>query len=203
MKRIALLLVVAAGCSRPSVLVQRPADTQVDAAVTAMWTDEIGKVGRDGDWILSRAYYLTSGMITVGTGGEDLSHASMYDAEKGTVIEAVSAGIREIPLAEFIERNHYVVLVRPANMSAGDQREALDRARGKLGEKFDVGGMFGIDHQDRFYCSELVYWASQTESRSGTREIVVTPSDLMKYGEVIYWSGKRDDPQVMAIASER
>jgi hypothetical protein len=32
---------------------------------------------------------------------------------------------------------------------------------------------------------------------------VVTPSDLMSYGEVIYWSGKRDDAQVMAIATER
>jgi uncharacterized protein YycO len=182
-------------------LVKRPADPQVDHQVTAMWTDEIGKVARDGDWILSRAYFLTSDAITLATRGEDLSHASMYDASRGTVVEAVSSGIREIPLAEFVERNHYLVVVRPANMSATDQREALDRARSKLGGKFDVTGMFGIDHEDTFYCSELVYWASQTEARSGTRETVVTPSDLMKYGEVIYWSGKRDDPQVMGVAA--
>jgi uncharacterized protein YycO len=203
MKRLALLLLIAAGCSRPSVMVKRPADTQADAKVTAMWTGEIAKIARDGDWVLSRAYFLTSDAITIGTTGEDLSHASMYDAEHGTIVEAVGSGIREIPLSEFVERNHYIVVVRPANMTAIDQRDALARARGKLGGKFDVTGMFGIDHEDTFYCSELVYWASQTEARSGTRETVVTPSDLMKYGEVIYWSGKRDDPQVLGIASAR
>ena len=61
-------------------------------------------------------------------------------------------------------------------------------------------GMFGINNDDKFYCSELVYWASQTAARSGVRERVITPANLMKYGEVIYWSGKRDDTQVMAMA---
>jgi uncharacterized protein YycO len=203
MKRVALLLLLAAGCSRPSAMVKRPVDTRLDAKVTAMWTDDIARVARDGDWILSRAYFLTSDAITIGTRGEDLSHASIYDAEHGTIVEAVSSGIREIPLSELVARNHYIVVVRPANMTAADQRDALGRARGKLGGTFDVTGMFGIDHEDKFYCSELVYWASQTEARSGTRETVVTPSDLMKYGEVIYWSGKRDDPQVMGVASQK
>jgi hypothetical protein len=63
--------------------------------------------------------------------------------------------------------------------------------------------MFGFDNPDAWYCSELVYWASQTEARSGTTESIITPADLMKYGEVIYWSGKRDDAQLLAIASDR
>lgn len=201
---LALLFVTCAvACSRPSVMVKRPEDKQVDEAVTKMWTAEIGKVARDGDWILTRSYVLVGDAIATATPGEDLSHASIYDAKTGTVIEAVSEGIREIPLDKLVRRNHYVIVVRPANMTAADQTEAVARARTKLGGTFDIAGMFGIDNKDAFYCSELVYWASQTEARSGRRERIITPTDLMKYGEVIYWSGKRDDAQVMSLAATR
>jgi hypothetical protein len=200
---LALALALLAACSRPSVLVQRPANAEVDAAVTALWSAEIARVARDGDWILTRSYFVIGDAIVKLTPGEELSHASIYDARTQTVIEAVGDGVREIPLGELVQRNHYVIVVRPANMTAADGQGALVRARGQLGKKFDIGGMFGLDHGDRFYCSELVYWASQTEARSGTRERVVTPADLMKYGEVVYWSGKRDDPQVMALATAR
>jgi len=203
MKRLALLLMVtsATACTRPSMLVHRPEDPKVDEGVTTMWTGEIGKVARDGDWILTRSYYVVGDAISTFTPGEDLSHASIYDAKQGTVIEAVSEGIREIPLSQLVKRNHYVIVVRPSNMTAADQSGALARARTKLGGKFDASGMFGLDHDDAYYCSELVYWASQTEARSGKRERIITPANLMKYGEVIYWSGKRDDAQVMSLAS--
>jgi uncharacterized protein YycO len=201
---LALLFVTCAmACSRPSVMVKRPADAQVDTAVTKMWSQEIAKTARDGDWILTRSYVLVGDAISMAVPGESLSHASIYDAKTGTVIEAVSEGIREIPLAKLVGRNHYVIVVRPANMTAADQTEAVARARTKLGGKFDISGMFGFDHEDAYYCSELVYWASQTEARSGRRERIITPSDLMKYGEVIYWSGKRDDEQVMSLAAHR
>ncbi len=201
---LALLFVTCAvACSRPSVLVQRPVDTQVDTAVTEMWSQEIAKTARDGDWILTRSYVLVGDAISTVVPGESLSHASIYDAKTGTVIEAVSEGIREIPLSKLVGRNHYVIVVRPANMTPADQTDAVARARTKVGGKFDISGMFGLDHKDAFYCSELVYWASQTEARSGRRERIITPSDLMKYGEVIYWSGKRDDEQVMALAVHR
>jgi len=48
-----------------------------------------------------------------------------------------------------------------------------------------------------------VWWAAQTEARSGVHETIITPSNLMQYGEVVYWSGKRDEPQVMELATER
>lgn len=203
MKAAIVVLAILGGCSHPSVMVKRPADPQVDAAVTAMWTDEIAHTARDGDWILSRSYYLVGDAISVASRGEDLSHASIYDARHNTVIEAVSDGVREIPLSQLVGRNHYLIVVRPANMTAAEQHQALERARGKLGAKFDIGGMFGLGSEDRFYCSELVYWASQTEARSGHHETIVTPANLMKYGEVVYWSGKRDDAQVMATATNR
>lgn len=198
-----VVLLAASACSAKSVAIHRPEQPDVDAAITAMWTHEIKNVARDGDWLLTRAYYATSDLIVLATPGEALSHGSIYDASTGTVIEAVSSGVREIPLDQFMQRNHYVIVVRPSHMTAADGTEAVSRARSKLGVEFDATGMFGVDNPEKFYCTELVYWASQTEARTGSHETIVMPSDLMKYGEVIYWSGKRDDAQVMQLAASR
>jgi hypothetical protein len=208
MKRLlaCVVLFAAAGCSvtnAKSVMVHRPGDEVADLAVSELWAAEIRGVARDGDWLLSRSYYAVGDLIAVTTRGENLSHASLYDATRDMVVEAIGDGVREVPLVAFLKRNHYVIVVRPSHMTAEDQRHALARARTKLGLPFDIAGMFGFDNPDAWYCSELVYWASQTEARSGISETIVTPPDLMKYGEVIYWSGKRDDAQLMQIAKER
>jgi len=212
MVRLSSLLVLAAfaagssaGCAHEpkSVLVKRPDDATADAAITKLWAAEIRKVARDGDWLLTRSYAWQGDGIVVLTGGENLSHASMYDAKRDTIIESIASGVREMPLEQLIGRNHFVIVVRPTGMTAADQSEALARARSMIGASYDYSGMFGVDTPNEFYCSELVFWASQTEARSGRHETVVTPSDLMKYGEVIYWSGKRDDKQVMELATTR
>jgi hypothetical protein len=205
MHRLALVVLatVVTACAPTSVQVKRPADSTADAAVTVMWTHEIERVARDGDWLLTRSYAAVGDVIALGTPGEDLSHASIYDATHGTVIEAIGSGVREIPLQQLVGRNHYVLVVRPSHMTAAEQTEAVARARTKVGAAFDYTGMFGFDARDRWFCSELVAWASQTEARNHVHETVMTPPDLMKYGEVIYWSGKRDDAQVMALAKAR
>ncbi|MBL9020209.1 MAG: hypothetical protein JNL83_38845 [Myxococcales bacterium] len=209
LSRFLVLAALAAGstaaCAHEpkSVLVKRPDDKTADAAITKLWASEIRKVARDGDWILTRSYYAVSDGIVVFTPGEDLSHASMFDAKRDTIIESIESGVREMPLEQLVGRNHYVIVVRPTGMTAADQSEALARARSVLGAPYDIGGMFGFETPGKYYCSELVFWASQTEARSGRHETVVTPSDLMKYGEVIYWSGKRDDRQVMELATSR
>jgi hypothetical protein len=210
MLRLSALLVLgafaaASGCAHEpkSVMVHRPEDTTADAAVTKMWANEVRKVARDGDWILTRSYYAMSDAIVLATPGEEFSHASIYDAKHDTIIESIADGVREVPLEQLVGRNHYMVVVRPTGMSPADQEEALARAHSAVGAKYDISGMFGIDTPNQYYCSELVYWASQTEARSGRHERVITPAGLMKYGEVIYWSGKRDDPQVQELATTR
>ncbi|HEY5950700.1 MAG TPA: YiiX/YebB-like N1pC/P60 family cysteine hydrolase [Kofleriaceae bacterium] len=208
MKRLALfavaLVVAATGCHEPhSVLVKRPENTDVDAAVTAMWSSEIHGVAQDGDWILSRSYFLLADGISKATGGVDLSHASIYDAKRDTVIEAVGSGVREIPLSQLIQRNHYVIVVRPSGMTEAERAHSVERARSRLGTEFDKGGLFGFDDKDKLYCSELVWWAAQGELRTGDHHRVITPSGLMEYGQVVYWSGQRTDQQVMDLAMAR
>lgn len=199
---IAAVLVLGA-CNAHSLKVHRPEDRRVDQGVTQLWADEVRRVAQDGDWILSRSYYFVGDVISTFTPGEDLSHASIYSAKTGTVIEAVTPEIREIPLEQLIERNHYVIVVRPSKLTAAERAASVARARSKLGVAFDARGMFGFDNPDAYYCSELVYWAADVARRYHDSQTVITPPELMEYGQVVYWSGERTDPQVMHAAAAR
>jgi hypothetical protein len=199
----ATLLAVVPACgitNMKSVTVHRPADKAIDQTITQMWADEIKQVARDGDWVLTRSYYFVGDVITRFTPGEDLSHASIYSAKTGTVIEAVTPKVREVSLEQLIERNHYVIIVRPSKMTAAERAASVEHARSKVGVAFDTRGMFGFNNKDAWYCSELVYWAAGTARRHGDSQTVITPSEMMKFGEVVYWSGARSDAQVMRAA---
>lgn len=195
------LALAGTGCNAYSLMVHRPADRTVDDAISRRWAREIRGVARTGDWILSRSYYLVADGIALSTGGVALSHASIYDAETDTVIEAVETGVREISLEKLLQRNHYAIVVRPAELSDVERREALSLARAQVGGEFDGAGMFGMNDRDTFYCSELVWWAVGGDARFGAQS-VITPSELLDYGEVVYWSGERDEPQMQHIAAD-
>ena len=189
------------GCNAHSVIVHRPKDETIDKAISKRWAREIRAVAKTGDWILSRSYYLVADGIALGTGGVALSHASIYDAETDTVIEAVESGIREITLEKLLERNHYAIVVRPPELSDEEATMALSLARSQLGGAFDGAGMFGMNDKDTYYCSELVWWAVGGDQRFG-QQSVITPSEMLGYGEVVYWSGARDDAQMQGIAAD-
>ncbi len=205
MSRSALLLsalvltVTATACSH-SVLVHRPKDREVDQALTKMWTSEIARVAQDGDWLLVRSYASVGDAIVVLTSGEEVSHAAMYDGKTGTVIEAITPVVREIPLEELVGRNRYVIVVRPRG-TAAEKRASVLRARSTIGTGFDLRGMFGVaDRKDRFYCSELVYWAGGVADRDDKARFIITPVSLIHHGEVVYFSGRRDDAQLQRVA---
>jgi hypothetical protein len=198
------LLVIAAAallaaCDRPSVVVERPADPRVNRALERVWVEDIHRVARSGDWILSRSYSVAGDVISV-TPGEAVSHASIYDAERGTVIEAISPVVREVPLAQLLGRNRFVYVVRPYGQAPEDGRRAVARARAKLGADFDYAGVMGLDRPEAFYCSELVAWASGVPLGD---QLVVTPSELFEMGELVYFSGARDDRATQRAAIAR
>ena len=199
---VALVSAVFAGCGGKSVLLQRPTDPQADAAVTELWAHDIKRVAQDGDWILSRGYYMSSDAISTLTIGEDISHASIYDAKRGTIIEAVGSGVREISLEKLIHRNAHLVVVRPPGLTAQERARSVERARSRVGTAFDTRGLIGLDDPNKVYCSELVWWASQMEQRTGEHQTLITPAELMDYGQVVYWSGERTNAQILELAVE-
>ena len=184
-------------CASGSTYHKRPEDPAANHAVTAMWVHDVRRVAQTGDWILSRSYSTTGDIITAFTSGESVSHASIYDAERGTIIEALQPVVREVPLESLMDRNHLVIVVRPHGLTQEQRLASVARARSVVGSEFDLGGLFGAGSDERFYCSELVLWASR---KGGTAGAVVTPAELVEHGTVIYYSGLRNDDSVIATA---
>jgi uncharacterized protein YycO len=200
-----LLLGFSAACSAPSVMVKKPQNNEANQAVTEMWARDIKRVAKSGDWILTRSYSLVGDAITVASIGEEVSHAVIYDAERGTIIEAITPTVREVPLENLLERNRLAIVIRPSRLSEDERRASVDRARSKVGARFDFGGLLGVQSEARFYCSELVLWASDLRAHGVRKPVVITPAALASHGEVIYLSGHRDDAQLQnaAVASRR
>ena len=190
-------LVTLPACGR-SVLVHRPADPAVDRAVTEMWTAELERVAQDGDWFLVRSYSGPGDWIVTLTSGEEISHAAIYDARRRTVVEALLPAVQEIPLDKFVHRNRYLIVVRPPG-TPEERAAAVARARSMVGTGFDLRGMLGWDRPGNFYCSELVYWASGASKRAA-RPWIIVPNKLIELGQVVYFSGRRDDAQLARAA---
>lgn len=185
------------GCGAGSLVHQRPTSAESNREVTQMWLRDIKRTARTGDWILTRSYSLNGDLIVAGSGGESISHSSIYDARTGTIIEAVRPSIREVPLEALLDRNRVAIVVRPTGLSESERIASVERARTKVGTEFDTAGLFGFGDDSRFYCSELLYWASRID---GDKPFVITPASLMEYGELIYYSGSRDTSQIQNVA---
>ena len=197
---VAVLGLVAPACTS-SLVVKRPDSVPANQAVTEAWARDIRRVARDGDWILTRSYSLIGDTIVYATFGDDISHSSLYDASRGTVIEAITPVVREVPLEQLLDRNRYAIVVRPRGQGEAAGRAAVARARSVLGASYDYLGMIGLGDDARFYCSELLLWAAGMRAR-GHHKILITPADLMRYGDVIYFSGYRNDPAMQRAAVE-
>jgi uncharacterized protein YycO len=197
-----VLTLLLASCYHGSLYASRPKDKAVDEAITKMWADEIRKIARDGDWIISRSLTWEGDMIATLVGGEQYSHASVIDVTHGTIVEATTPMVREIPLEQLMARNWYVVLLRPNDMTAEEAKASLELQRAQVGKPFDLYGFIGYPEEDKWYCSELVYWASGMEEKHG-KHVVILPRQLLKYSQVLYYSGRRDDHQVQEIAASR
>lgn len=192
----ALLMV---SCSR-SYIVSRPEEQKLDDAYGQLFTREAARAVQDGDIVLRRGYAVLSDVITLVTGGPDVSHAGIYDATTGTVIEAVDSGVTERALADYVRGAHRVMIVR-LELSASERRDAVRRARDEIGTGFDFSGFVGIDDPERFYCSELVAWAYRAQDRGYEVSGLIAPGDLVTLGPTIYDSGERGERPLVAVAT--
>lgn len=194
-------LLLGSGCGVR--MLQRPSSPTTDRLITRMWVAEMRARLRHGDWILARSYSGTGDIIARFTGGVDLSHSVMWDAEREVVIESIQPITREISLESLVHRNHYLYIVRPAYLSDRDREIAVARARSMLGSGYDlVGLLIGVRDSRKTYCSLLLFWASDMASRNVEEPIVVAPSDLLLLGEAVYFSGVRTSADVEAMAAE-
>ncbi len=194
---IVLALIAAAstaGCGlhSQSVMVKRPSNKALDEVVTQRWAAEVRLHAQQGDWILTRSYTKLSDAIVLLTSGDEFSHGTIYDAKRDLIIEAVDTGVQEIPLEQLVRRTNDLMIVRPS-VSAADRARAVERARSKLGVPYDVRGLVGVEDPDKFYCSELVYWSIDPRAHGMDTPLVISPADLIRAGQVVWYSGSRAD----------
>ena len=71
-------------------------------------------------WLVTRGYHTGDDIVAIAT-NSPLSHASVLDLEKLTVIEAIGRGVIETELTQFLRESHRLVLV--------DAREWTGRAQ--------------------------------------------------------------------------
>lgn len=193
-----LLSLAASGCSR-SLVVARPEEKKLDDAYSTLFTEESLQHVQDGDIVLRRGYAVLSDIITFVTIGPAVSHAGIYDAETGTIIEAVDGGVTERTVPAYVGGSHRVVIVRP-RLSRADKRAAVVQARAAIGTPFDYSGFVGIDDPSRFYCSELVAWAYHAQARGFDGGSLIAPGELAAFGDIVYDSGARGERPLMAVA---
>jgi uncharacterized protein YycO len=194
-----LLLVVCAatGCSR-SLVVARPEEQKLDDAYRQVFTEESAHNVQDGDIVLRRGYAVLSDIITIVSPGPNVSHAGIYDATTGTVIEAVDGGVTERALTDFVGGSHRVIIVRP-HLTVAQRRAAVVQARATIGTPFDYSGFVGINDPERFYCSELVAWAYHAPERGLEAGNLIAPGELVAFGDVVYDSGERGERPLVAM----
>jgi hypothetical protein len=100
--------------------------------------------------------------VTEGIGGANFSHVAIVSKIEGKnvyIIEALSNGVVEINLEDFLNRsfdkkNPKVISMRFKEMTDLDLNKSLEKARKLIGKPYD--NIFKINN-DRYYCAELIY----------------------------------------------
>jgi hypothetical protein len=159
---------------------------------TARWVDAVKGVAKTGDWLVVRAYTPADDAVVLAT-NIPLSHAAVFDAEKGEVVEARWAGVSTRALDEFLDHAHRVLVIRPKWWTVESGQAAASFATSLIGSQYDFGGLVGIGSKDRFYCSELavqVYRESFRDEEHVPR--VVEPGQMYLWGSVLFDSGFRN-----------
>jgi len=189
MRRLApalTLTLLAAGCSTP-IVVHPPADRHA-REVRAL--QEVTRLGQPGDWLVMRGYHATDNLVAAVTTAP-FSHVAVFDPERGQVIEAEGKGLRTAPLADFMHRAHRVILMRPMWATSSERQvAAVEKARTLVGKPYDFTGLVGLNHPDRYYCSELavVVYAPHA-SRKDRLPLVIPPGDMHHWATVLWDSG--------------
>lgn len=129
-----------------------------------------------GDLIVSTTDALISRLIQRAT-ASPVSHAMIFAGDvrgEPSVIEAVAAGVRSVPLAEALEDASLAVAFRHPDADRQSVRRLLDYAGARVGNRYDSWGVAqqllcrkaGVlcevsTENHRWYCSELVLSAYQ------------------------------------------
>jgi protein tyrosine phosphatase (PTP) superfamily phosphohydrolase (DUF442 family) len=179
----------------PGVPVRVPVGPAAEAE-TDQWMRVVSEKGDHGGWLVVRGTHVgdqTVAALTLGT----LSHAVVLDKERMEVIEAVATGVKVTPLRALLAQAHRMQLVRPPGWTPESGKAAVERARSRVGRKYDWLGLVALQDGNRFYCTELAVDAYDGRARGWQINPVVFPSDIARIGALVFDSGPRDAGSVL------
>lgn len=171
------------------------------ARLTDRWVEITERRARHGDWIVVRGTHVGDQAVAAGSAAE-LTHAAVYDAATGEVIEAVGSGVDATPLRELLAQARRFLIVRPRDWTEAEGRRAVGRARSRIGYDYDWLGTIGLQSDRRFYCTELCVDAYRGRERGWVPAGVIHPEHMSRYGEVIHDSGFRPEESVATISED-
>ncbi len=165
--------------------------TGVEASrVTDAWVDAVHERARAGYFLVVRGTH-PGDQVVAAASAATLTHAALYDPERDEVIEAVGKGVLRTPLRELLAQAHRLQIVRPEGHDEAAGREAVRRARSRVGYEYDWLGTVGLQSDRRYYCTELAVWAWRGRERGAMPSGVIHPEHMERHGEVVFDSGPR------------
>jgi protein tyrosine phosphatase (PTP) superfamily phosphohydrolase (DUF442 family) len=186
---LGLLLPLPARADLPGAPVRVPAG-RVAEAETDRWLELVKEKADHGGWLVVRGSHPGDQAVAAATLGL-LSHAAVLDKERGEVIEALAHGVQVTPLRRLLAQAHRLVIVRPPAWTPEAGREAVARARGRVGRKYDWLGLVGAQQDARFYCTELAVDAYRGRERKWKVGRIIFPADMPGLGTVVVDTGPR------------
>lgn len=198
-------LIVAAGIAIFFTFYEgRPEPTPVglDAQrTTERWLETIHERALTGYWIVVRGTHIGDQVVAAGSAAQ-LTHAAVFDREADEIIEAHGTGVTVAPLRELIAQAWRVQVVRPRDYSEEEGRNAVARARSRLGSSYDWFGTIGLQQDRSFYCTELCVDAYRARERGWMPGGVIHPEHMTRYGELVWDSGGRPSASSVARTSD-
>lgn len=158
---------------------------------TRSWLESVRVLSGHGYWLVTRGYHRGDDAVAMAT-NQRWSHASIVDLENLEVIEAVGQGVIQTPLFRFLREAHRVRIIRPKGWTPDKGREAVARARSKVGSSYDFLGVVGAPSDQRFYCSELAAWSMGLEVDRKGASHVLHPASMHELGDLLWEAGPRD-----------
>lgn len=142
----------------------------------------------NGDWVVIRGVTGPDNFIGSVT-NMPFSHASVYDEENDSVIEADSHGVHVTSLDDYIASAARVWILKPVWATPKTRPLAVAKARELVGKGYDYTGLIGLGLSDSYYCSELaisVWKPFMSDADTNPIPLVISPGRLHHWGKVAY-----------------
>ncbi|HEY8429872.1 MAG TPA: protein-tyrosine phosphatase family protein [Sandaracinaceae bacterium] len=94
-------------------------------------------------------------------------------------------------------------LIEPRGYTPEEGRAAVERARSRIGYRYDWLGTLGFGSDRRFYCTELALDAYRARERGWMPSGVIHPEHMTRYGRLVFDTGPRPrETRTEAITAE-